>query len=136
MRMNILLLSLLSAAAGVGLPAPAMAGDVAVEFARFEARGPDTWRISVSLRHRDTGWEHFADAWRVVSPDGRELATRTLYHPHETEQPFTRSLGDLRIPAGMERVFVEAHDKVHGWSPDRIEVDLGKHRGERYEIRR
>ncbi|MDX1513214.1 MAG: hypothetical protein R3174_05665 [Gammaproteobacteria bacterium] len=112
------------------------AGDVAVEFARFHSESANTWSVSVTLRHADTGWDHYADAWRVVTPEGRELGLRTLYHPHENEQPFTRNLGGIRIPPEITKVYVEAHDKVHGWSPDRIEVDLKESQGDRYEIRR
>jgi hypothetical protein len=70
----------------------------------------------------------------VVAGDGTVLGTRTLYHPHETEQPFTRSLGGLAIPAAVTTVYVEAHDKVHGWSPQRVQVNLEKARGERFEV--
>ncbi len=120
----------------LGAPFPIAAGDVAVEFARFEAQAGNTWSASVTLRHADTGWDHYADAWRVVSSDGRDLGTRTLYHPHVDEQPFTRSLGGIRIADELDRVFVEAHDNVHGWSPDRLEVNFKKGRGDRYEVRR
>jgi hypothetical protein len=78
----------------------------------------------VTLKHGDTGWDHYADAWRVVSSDGKELGLRTLYHPHVDEQPFTRSLGNVKIPSQMDTVFVEAHDKVHGWSKQRYKVKL------------
>jgi hypothetical protein len=70
----------------------------------------------------------------VVAGDGTVLGTRTLYHPHETEQPFTRSLGGVAILAGMTTVYVEAHDKVHGWSPQRVLVDLERAKGERFEV--
>ncbi len=82
------------------------------------------WVFNVTLKHADTGWDHYADAWRVVTKDGKELGTRTLYHPHVEEQPFTRSLGDVKIPADLASVYVEAHDKVHGWSKQRYEVKI------------
>ena len=115
--------------------APVLAGDVEIVNAEFRGSGGD-WSVSVTLLHGDTGWDHYADAWRVVAEDGTVLGTRTLYHPHENEQPFTRSLGGVSIPAGARIVYVEAHDKVHGWSPDRLEVDLrsaasGRARGTR-----
>lgn len=130
-----LLCSLIAVAASCSSSA-AEAGDVSVEYARFDAEGAAEWSVSVTLRHGDSGWDHYADAWRVVSADGLVLGTRTLYHPHETEQPFTRNLGGVSIPSGTNRVFVEAHDKVHGWSPDRLEVDLTRGKGARYEVRR
>ncbi len=112
------------------------AGEVEIVHARFRHSGAGTWSVDVTLRHADSGWEHYADAWRVVAGDGTVLGTRTLYHPHETEQPFTRSLGGVAIPASMTVVDVEAHDKVHGWSPRRVQVDLEKAEGERFEVSR
>ena len=88
------------------------------------------------LRHADTGWDHYADAWRVVTEKGEDLGTRTLYHPHENEQPFTRSLSNILIPKGINVIYVEAHDKVHGWSPQRIRVDIRQDKGERYTLGR
>ncbi len=118
------------------LCAGALAGEVDVEFARFEHQGNGAWRVSVTLRHGDTGWDHYADAWRVVTADGTVIGTRTLYHPHVDEQPFTRSQGALKPPSGVTRVYVEAHDSVHGWSPDRIAVDLSADAGDRFEVKR
>jgi hypothetical protein len=111
------------------------AGDVAVMQVRFEHRG-DSWHVNTTLRHADTGWSHYADAWRVVDEKGKIFGTRTLYHPHVDEQPFTRSLGNIKIPKGVTVVFVEGHDKEHGWAKQRIRVDLNKAKGERFEVRR
>ncbi len=49
------------------------------------------YNFSVSVRHDDTGWEHFANRWEVVGEDGTVYGTRVLAHPHVNEQPFTRS---------------------------------------------
>jgi hypothetical protein len=53
------------------------------------------------LRHGDTGWDDYADGWRIETPAGEVLGTRVLHHPHVEEQPFTRSLGGVEI--GPER---------------------------------
>ena len=113
----------------------AIAGDVEVVETRFQQQA-NGWVVSTTLRHDDSGWEHYADAWRVVTETGEVLGTRTLFHPHEQEQPFTRSLSGLVIPKGVSLVFVEAHDKVHGWAKQRIRVDLGTASGERYSVQR
>lgn len=104
--------ALVSLALAAGAAAAGEADVVAAELHRM--RG-DTYRIDVTVRHADEGWQHYADKWDVLSPDGRVLGTRILLHPHETEQPFTRSLAGLRIPAGIEKVTVRAHDKVDGY---------------------
>jgi len=103
-----------------------------VEFEQHAA----SWTVSVTLQHADTGWDHYADGWRVVTADGKVLGHRTLYHPHENEQPFTRSLSGIKIPVEVNTVFVEAHDKVHGWNKERLEVNLQQAQGERYRVQR
>jgi hypothetical protein len=30
------------------------------------------------------------------------------------------------LPEGITSVYIAAHDKVHGWSANRLTVDLGK----------
>ena len=111
-----------------------IAGDVEIVKTRFEYRA-GSWHVSTTLRHGDTGWSHYADAWRVVTEKGEDLGTRTLYHPHEQEQPFTRN-HTVQIPKGINIVYVEAHDKAHGWSKKRVKVDLNKASGDRFEVRR
>jgi len=112
----------------------ARAGQVEIRHARLERQADGTWEVQVTLRHADTGWEHYADAWRVVTAAAKVLGTRTLLHPHVDEQPFTRGLGGLRIPDGIRQLWIEAHDKVHGWSPRRLDVDLDTPSGPGFEV--
>ncbi len=133
-RLTITLLGVMVVSAA-GVATTVQAGDVEIVQTRFRLIGNE-WSVEVTLRHGDTGWDHYADAWRVVGGDGAVLGTRTLYHPHENEQPFTRSLGGVAIPSDMSTVYVEAHDKVHGWSPQRVQVDLNTPKGERFEVAR
>lgn len=83
-----------------------------------------TWRFDVTVAHADTGWEHYADKWEVLGPDGAILATRLVYHPHVAEQPFTRSLVDVRIPEDVGVVRLRAHDSVHKYGGQEFEVEL------------
>lgn len=80
-------------------------------------------RLSVTLSHPDTGWDHYADAWEVLDMEGNSLGTRELAHPHVTEQPFTRSLNVTLPGAAPWQVQIRARDNVHGWS-DPISVTL------------
>lgn len=93
-----------------------------------------TWRADVTLNHADTGWKHYADAWRLVDEKGNEIAKRTLYHPHVNEQPFTRSLHDFQIPKNKKIIYVEAHDFNRDWSPQKVMIDLRKFSGSKYKI--
>jgi len=119
-----------------GLGGVVQANEVEIVNASFRYSGGGEWSVDVTLRHADTGWDQYADAWRVVADDGKVLGTRTLVHPHVDEQPFTRGLGGVAIPADMTTVYVEAHDSVHGWSPQRVRVNLDKAKGERFEVNR
>jgi hypothetical protein len=81
-------------------------------------------RFDVTVKHDDQGWEHYANRWEVLSPDGEILATRVLRHPHDNEQPFTRSLKDVRIPRDLSEVIVRAHDLVHEYGGKELVVQL------------
>lgn len=111
------------------------AGDVDIIAAEFKQRA-GAWTVHVTLLHADTGWDHYADGWRVVDEKGAVLGHRVLYHPHVNEQPFSRSLSDIKIPAELTTVFVEAHDKVHGWSANKLKIDLNTSEGEGYKVSR
>ncbi len=80
--------------------------------------------FSVTVAHGDSGWDHYADHWRIVTPGDGEIGRRVLYHPHVEEQPFTRNLGPIAVPPGIDRVVIQAHDSVHGYGGKVIETDL------------
>lgn len=104
---------------------PAMAADVSIEKVAVTKQAGDLYHFDVTLRHADTGWQHYANVWEVVSKDGQTVyGKRTLWHPHVNEQPFTRSLGGVRIPADVRRVWIRAGDTVHGIAAKRYAVDL------------
>ena len=100
----------------------AHAGEADVVGVAIHAESGGTWRFDVTVRHADTGWDHYADGWDVLAPDGTVLGTRTLFHPHVGEQPFTRSLGGVAIAAGIAEVTVRAHDKAHGYGGEAVSV--------------
>lgn len=77
-------------------------------------------RVSVTLAHPDTGWDHYADGWRVETEDGTVIGTRELLHPHVEEQPFTRSLTVNDLPDGP--LFIRAKCSVDGWSDTRVSL--------------
>ena len=83
-----------------------------------------TWRFDVTLRQADSGWDHYADGWEVLTPDGVSLGMRVLAHPHEHEQPFTRSLGGVEIPTGLSHVVIRARDNVDGWAEAMFRFDI------------
>jgi hypothetical protein len=109
---------------GLAVAAPARAGKADVVAVKIAPESDGTFRFSVAVRHRDQGWHHYANAWEVVAPDGTVLGTRVLLHPHEREQPFTRGLGQVEIPAGVREVTVRAVDLKHGAGGKEIIVEV------------
>jgi len=58
-----------------------------VEFVKAVQSSNGSWVFSVSIRHNDEGWSHFADIGEVFDPESGEVfAERILAHPHETEE--------------------------------------------------
>ena len=100
----------------------ARGGDVTIVDARVEC--PSTCAFSVTLEHDDEGWHHYANQWEVLTLDDRLLGTRVLYHPHENEQPFTRSLSGVAIAPEIRRVKIRARDSVHGYAAQEFELEL------------
>ncbi len=105
------------------LTLPTFADQAMVERATARQSGPN-WSFDVTIRHPDSGWDHYADGWSVNAPDGTELGFRKLAHPHETEQPFTRSLSGVAVPEGVDEVVIRARDSVHGWSDETYIIKL------------
>ena len=121
--MKILIRGLISIALSVSVAA---ANEVEVVKAKLALDFDRSWTVSVTLLHDDMGWDHYADKWRLVDSNGTVLGERVLLHPHDNEQPFERSVSGIDIPEGASHLYVEAHDTVHGWSDQRLEIDLGE----------
>ena len=113
-------------AGGLIASVPARAGEADVVAATYAKAGDGTYRFDVTLRHADAGWEHYADKWQVLAPDGTVLGERVLAHPHDTEQPFTRSQSGIVIPDGIASVTIRGHDKVHGWGGVELTVEIDR----------
>jgi len=94
---------------------PVQAKDAHVTAAKATQTGTNTWRFDVTVKSNDTGWKKYADRWQVLDANGKVLGTRILYHPHVNEQPFTRSLSGVKVPAGVTKVTIRARDKVNGY---------------------
>lgn len=116
--------------------------DAEVLFVSATETAPNVWTFEVTVAHPDEGPDHYANGWDVVLPDNTVLKvdiadqfTRVLLHPHVDEQPFTRSQTGLVIPAGTTRVYVRAHDNVHGYG-NPVLVDLTTAVGDRYTVTR
>ena len=102
----------------------AFAGEADVLGVKASCRADSRCSFSVTVKHDDDGWEHYANKWEILTPEGETIAVRKLAHPHDTEQPFTRSLDNVAIPGGVLEVRVRAHDLVHGYGGKEVTVRL------------
>lgn len=106
------------------VPATLSAGKADIVEAQATCSANRVCSFSVTVRHNDTGWDHYADKWDVMTPGGEILGTRTLYHPHVSEQPFTRNLGNVKIPKDLVQVLIRAHDSKHGYGGSTHTVEI------------
>jgi len=85
-----------------------IASDAKIIKASAEMTSAKKFNITVTVEHDDEGWDHYANAWRVFGPEGDLIGERVLHHPHVKEQPFTRSLLGLSVPAKVREVVIVA----------------------------
>jgi hypothetical protein len=129
-------LGMLLAFAAEGNPAD-VSGDLnyaQVTYIKAVQSDDATWCFHVTVRHNDGGWDHYANAWQVLDDHGNEIGLRTLVHPHDNEQPFTRSQCNITIPPGAKKVRVRARCTVHGYGGHEVVLDLSVAEGKQYRI--
>jgi len=100
------------------------AGEADVVDVKVSKGDNNSYSFTVTVLHKDTGWNHYANKWEII--DGKEiiLGTRILHHPHVEEQPFTRSLSGVEIPENLKSVTVRAYDSVHGYGGKVVNIEL------------
>ncbi|NNC81866.1 MAG: hypothetical protein HKN94_17120 [Acidimicrobiales bacterium] len=128
MRRLLTIIACGSLLAGCGATPQSNSGSADASFpsvvAATASRQDDGWKIDVTISSPYDSPERYADAWRVLAPDGTELAVRILTHDHANEQPFTRSKSGIEIPADVAMVTIEGRDLINGWGGDTLEVEL------------
>lgn len=114
-----------TAPASSGASSSTAAGDGCAHVidATIELEGT-TATVSATVLSDDTGWEKYADVWEIRTAQGAVIGERVLTHPHETEQPFTRSLGGVQVPLDSTTLIIAAHDSVFGWCGDTFTLEL------------
>jgi hypothetical protein len=105
-------------------PLLSAANEVDVINAEAINTGENTFHFNVTLKHQDTGWQHYANKWQILSPTGELLGTRVLFHPHENEQPFTRGLSGVVIPKNIRTVIIRGYDSVHETGGQEFQLTL------------
>lgn len=103
--------------------ADCIAGEAHVVEVRIERMADKNITVYATVQHDDEGWKHYADRWEILDMDGNLLDTRVLMHPH-TKEPFTRSLPQAKIPSGIKKIRVRAHDSIHGYGGKEIVSEI------------
>ena len=91
---------------------------------RVMPRGPETFDFDVTVSSPYDTPARYADAFRVMSKEGRVFGERKLLHDHADEQPFTRDLHGVTIPPEVREVVVQARDQKYGYGGKTVEVAL------------
>jgi hypothetical protein len=60
----------------------------------------------------------------VIGPQGKVYGERKLLHDHAGEQPFTRDLYGVEIPASVRTVTIEARDQMYGYGGRKLDIEL------------
>jgi len=111
-------------------PAHAQSGTAAgqkfpdVLSAKVTARGAQAFDFDVTVSSPYDTPQRYADAFRVMGKDHKVFGERILFHDHAGEQPFTRDLYGVKIPAGVRTVVIQARDQKFGYGGKTIEVAL------------
>ncbi len=116
-------LTLLICVATLSASSFVFAGEADVLDVKITKTDADMYRFSVTVKHADAGWDHYADRWDILDAQGNILGTRVLMHPHDNEQPFTRSM-KVSIPMHVKKITIRARDKKHGYGGKELTVEL------------
>jgi hypothetical protein len=84
------------------------------------------WTFNVTVSSPYDSADRYADAWRIIGPEGTVYGTRELAHDHAAEQPFTRTIQAVEIPDDVDVVTIEGRDQANGWGGRTFELTLSR----------
>ena len=108
----------------VGQSVAVSADSPTVVDATVEVQANGLYAFSVTIVHAEDGWSHYVDRWEILDSTGKTLGVRTLYHPHEKDVPFTRSLANVATPIGVREVTIRANCSIDGYGDSELVVEL------------
>ena len=91
---------------------------------KVRAAGANRFDFDVTVSSPYDSPRRYADGIRARSKDGPVFGHRKLFHDHADEQPFTRDMYGVEVPAGVKSVVVEARDQRFGYGGRTVEVEL------------
>jgi len=114
----------LAVALSLGVGGVAWSGEADVIDVQVRRSAPGIFDFDVTVRSVDRGADYWADAFEVLTLDGKLLGRRVLLHSHEGEQPFTRDLYGVRVPEDVTEVRVRARHRVRGYDGETMIVRI------------
>ena len=128
MRTNSLVASLLLVLAIIA-PGKLAAQSDPMEFPDVKAvqilpQANNTFDFAVTITSPYDTAQKYADGFRVTGADGSVFGEFKLTHDHATEQPFTRTLTGIAIPASVREVIVPARDQKNGYGGNFVKLAL------------
>lgn len=106
--------------------APAYADYADVVEADVKSESDSRYTFSVTVSHKDTGWDHYVDRWEILTMDDQVITGRVLRHPHMGQQSFTRPLHFVPLPDDISQVKIRAHCSRDGFGGKALEIQLPK----------
>jgi hypothetical protein len=91
---------------------------------KVQTSGADIFNFDVTVSSPYDTPQRYADAFRAMNKDGAIYGERILLHDHATEQPFTRDMYGVKIPAGLHLIVIQARDQKYGYGGKTVEVVL------------
>lgn len=91
---------------------------------RVHARSDSRFDFDATISSAYDTPQRYADAFRVMSTEGVQFGERNLFHDHANQQPFTRDLYGVAIPAGIKTVVIQARDKHNDYGGKTLQVTL------------
>lgn len=79
------LLAIVITMASLSYAANALTGEANVLGVNVDPLAERQYRISMTLSHADTGWDHYANAWQVLNKNGEVIGERVLQHSYVNE---------------------------------------------------
>ena len=93
---------------------PTFASEASVLDATVEAEPGGTYAFTATVNHDDKGWTDYADRFDILTPEGKVIASRTIYSPHVGKMPVVRSIAHIDVPIGITQVIIQAHSSADG----------------------
>ena len=98
----------------------ALADRPKVVSARIILLNENSNEFQVTVVRVDTSWDHYADRWETVGPEGKILGNRVLWHLHIGEPLFLSALRPVTIPPRVEYVIIRVHYIKHGYGHEKL----------------